>query len=69
MYFEDITLNQNRIIKLQDPIDDNDAVNKGYVDGKVVNVDLNGYLRRDGSLNMTGNLKMDKKIHRRYRNT
>ena len=61
MYFEDINLNQNRIIKLQDPIDDNDAVNKGYVDGKVVNVDLNGYLRRDGSLNMTGNLKMDKK--------
>ena len=57
MYFEDINLNQNRIIKLQDPIADNDAVNKGYVDGKVVN----GYLRRDGSLNMTGNLKMDKK--------
>ena len=27
MYFEDINLNQNRIIKLQDPIDDNDAVN------------------------------------------
>ena len=61
MYFEDINLNQNRIFKLQDPIDDNDAVNKGYVDRKVVNVDLNGYLRRDGSLNMTGNLKMDKK--------
>ena len=61
MYFEDINLNENRIIKLQDPIDDNDAVNKGYVDGKVVNADLTGYLRRDGSLNMTGNLKMDKK--------
>ena len=61
MYFEDINLNQNRIIKLQDPIDDNDAATKGYVDGKVVNVDLTGYLRRDGSLNMTGNLKMDKK--------
>ena len=61
MYFEDINLNENRIIKLQDPIDDNDAATKGYVDGKVVNVDLTGYLRRDGSLNMTGNLKMDKK--------
>ena len=61
LYFEDINLNENRIIKLQDPIDDNDATTKGYVDGKVVNVDLTGYLRRDGSLNMTGNLKMDKK--------
>ena len=61
MYFEDINLNENRIIKLQDPIDDNDAATKGYVDGKVVNVDLTGYLRRDGSLNMTGNLKMDRK--------
>ena len=61
LYFEDINLNENRIIKLQDPIDDNDAATKGYVDGKVVNVDLTGYLRRDGSLNMTGNLKMDKK--------
>ena len=61
MYFEDINLNENRIIKLQDPIDDNDAATKGYVDGKVVNVGLTGYLRRDGSLNMTGNLKMDKK--------
>ena len=59
MYFEDINLNENRIIKLQDPIDDNDAATKGYVDGKVGNVDLTGYLRRDGSLNMTGNLKMD----------
>ena len=42
------------------PVRDDDAVNKGYVDGKVVNVDLTGYLKRDGSLNMTGNLKMDK---------
>ena len=61
LYFEDINLNKNRIVKLQDPIDDNDAATKGYVDGKVVNVDLTGYLRRDGSLNMTGNLKMGKK--------
>ena len=61
LYFKDINLNENRIIKLQDPIDDNDAATKGYVDGKVVNVDLNGYLRRDGSLNMTGNLKMGSK--------
>ena len=61
LYFEYINLNENRIIKLQDPIDDNDAATKGYVDGKVVNVDLTGYLRRDDSLNMTGNLKMDKK--------
>ena len=42
MYFEDINLNENRVIKLQDPIDDNDAATKGYVDGKVVNVDLTG---------------------------
>ena len=61
MYFEDINLNQNRIIKLQDPIDDNDAATKGYIDQKVENVDLTGYLKRDGSLNMTGNLQMNKK--------
>ena len=58
MYFEDINLNQNRIIKLQDPIDDNDAANKKYVDSQVGNVDLTAYLRRDGSKAMTGNLQM-----------
>ena len=61
LFFEDFNLNKNRITNLGGPVRDDDAVNKGYVDGKVVNVDLTGYLRRDGSLNMTGNLKMDKK--------
>ena len=58
MYFEDINLNQNRIIKLQDPIDDNDATTKGYIDLKVANVNLDDYLKRDGSKAMTGNLQM-----------
>ena len=58
MYFEDINFNQNRIIKLQDPIDDNDAATKGYIDLKVANVNLDDYLKRDGSKAMTGNLQM-----------
>ena len=61
LFFEDFNLNKNRITNLGGPVRDDDAVNKGNVDRKVVNVDLTGYLRRDGSLNMTGNLKMDKK--------
>ena len=61
LFFEDFNLNKNRITNLGGPVRDDDAVNKGYVDRKVVNVDLTGYLRRDGSLNITGNLKMDKK--------
>ena len=61
LFFEDLNLNNNnKITNLGGPVRDDDAVNKGYVDGKVVNVDLTGYLKRDGSLNMTGNLKMDK---------
>ena len=58
MYFEDINLNENRIIKLQDPIDDNDAATKGYIDLKVANVNLDDYLKRDGSQSMPRNLKM-----------
>ena len=61
LFFEDFNLNKNRITNLGGPVRDDDAVNKGYVGRKVVSVDLTGYLRRDGSLNMTGNLKMDKK--------
>ena len=60
LFFEDFDLNKNKITNLGGPVRDSDAVNKGYVDGKVVNVDLTGYLKRDGSLNTTGNLKMDK---------
>ena len=58
MYFEDINLNQNRIIKLQDPIDDNDAATKGYIDLKVADVNLDDYFKRDGSLPMRGNLRI-----------
>ena len=61
LFFEDLNLNNNKITNLGGPVRDDDAVNNGYVDGKVVNVDLTGYLKRDGSLNTTGNLKMDKK--------
>ena len=58
LFFEGLNLNNNKITNLGGPVRDDDAVNKGYVDGKAVNVDLTGYLKRDGSLNMTGNLKM-----------
>ena len=59
IYFEDINLNQNKIINLQDPINNNDAATKGYIDQKVSNHDFGDYLKRDGSKAMTGNLNMD----------
>ena len=39
-----------------------EPANKKYVDGKVVNVDLTGYLKRDGSQAMTGDLQMGKNV-------
>ena len=34
----------------------NEAVNRGYLDRKVANVDLTAYLKKDGSQSMMGNL-------------
>ena len=41
---------------MKDPTDDKDASNKKYVDDKILNADLTPYLKRDGSVSMTGNL-------------
>ena len=63
LFFEDPNLNNNKITSLEEPVNYDDAVNKGYVGRKVVNVDLSDYLKRDGSLAMTGNFNMnDQKI-------
>ena len=59
LYFEDINLNQNMIIGLQDPIDENDAVNKKYVD--LMEANHEGVLLRNGSKSMTGDLNMANK--------
>ena len=58
LFFEGLNLNNNKIINLADPDQANEAVNKGYLDRKVANVDLTTYLKRDGSQSMTGNLQM-----------
>ena len=63
MYFEDLNLNQNKIVNLADPADDKDAATKGCTDSKVANMDLIDYVKRDGFSSMTGDLNMnDKKI-------
>ena len=59
LYFEDINLNQNKIIGLQDPIDENDAVNKKYVDSMEANHE--GVILCNGSKSMTGDLNMANK--------
>ena len=56
----DYNADSKKIVNLKDPTDDTDAANKGHVLQQVGKVDLTAYLKRDGSQNMTGNLKMDK---------
>ena len=58
LFFEDLNINNNKIINLAEPKKDGDAANKKYVDSKATNVDLTAYLKRDGSQSMTGNLQM-----------
>ena len=47
-----------KLVNLSPPTNDNDAVNKKYVDSKVTNLDLTAYLKRDGTQSITGNLQM-----------
>ena len=56
-----LQMGSKKITDLADPDQDNEAVNKGYLDRKVANVDLTAYLKRDGSQSMTGNLQMGDK--------
>ena len=58
LFFEDLNINNKKIINLAEPKKDGDAANKKYVDSKATNVDLTAYLKRDGSQSMTGNLQM-----------
>ena len=55
----------NKITSLRNPDDSNELVNKSYVDQKVSqaggSVDLTPYLKKDGSVALTGNLNMSQK--------
>ena len=53
-----LQMGSKKITHLADPVQDNEAVNKGYLDRKEAHVDLTDYLKRDGSQSMTGNLQM-----------
>ena len=65
LYFENLNLNGNLINGLGNPVDNNDATNKTYVDSEIAKLpqpDTN-VLKLDGSKAMTGNLDMgDKNI-------
>ena len=50
-----IDMSGRRIYNLPNPIGPNQPATKSFVENKI-----NDYLKRDGSLNMTGNLNMDK---------
>ena len=55
-------MGNNKITSLRNPDDSNELVNKSYVDRKVSqaggSVDLTPYLKRDGTVSVTGNLNM-----------
>ena len=59
---EDFSMGNNKITSLRNPDDSNELVNKYYVDQKVSqaggSVDLTPYLKRDGTVSVTGNLNM-----------
>ena len=59
---KDFSMGNNKITSLRNPDDSNELVNKSYVDRKVSqaggSVDLTPYLKRDGTVSMTGNLDM-----------
>ena len=54
----DYNADSKKLVNLADPTNDNDAANKRYVLGQLGNIDLNAYLKRDGTGSMTGNLQM-----------
>ena len=51
-----LDINNNKIIKVGTPTDNDDATNKKYVDDS--KVDVSPFLRKDGTVAMTGNLDM-----------
>ena len=62
---KDFSMGNNKITSLRNPDDSNELVNKSYVDQKVSqaggSVDLTPYLKKDGSVALTGNLNMSQK--------
>ena len=48
-----------RLTEVADPIHKNDAATKVYVDDNISTLDLTPYLKRDGSIAMTGDLNMN----------
>lgn len=59
--YQDLDTNNNKIINLTDPVDDNDAVNKIYVDDKVSIIDT--FLNEFGSINISSLSAGDILIH------
>ena len=61
LYFNNLNLNGNLINGLSDPVDNNDATNKIYVDAEIAKLPKpdTAVLKLDGSKAMTGNLDMD----------
>ena len=54
-----MNMNNKKITHLQTPTNDTDAATKKYVDNKSTNPqDLSPYLKKNGSVSMTGNLNM-----------
>ena len=62
---KDFSMGNNKITSLRNPDDLNELVNKSYVHQKVSqaggSVDLTPYLKKDGSVALTGNLNMSQK--------
>ena len=61
LYFKNLNLNGNLINGLSDPVDNNDATNKIYVDAEIAKLPKpdTDVLKLDGGKAMTGNLDMD----------
>ena len=58
-----LNMNNKKINHLAPPIDLNDATNKKYVDDTLLlnNISMRNYLKKDGSVAMTGNLNLGSK--------
>ena len=58
-----VDMKDKKLTGLSKPTNNSDAVTKEYVDDKTKNIDLNNYLKRDGSISITGNFDFgDRKI-------